>query len=475
MKKLNEIMNTVYDVNITGIKINSKEVEKGNLFVCTDNGTADRHLFINDAINNGASAVIVKKDVKSKNIPIIKVDNPNELLPILCSNFYGNPEKKLYMIGVTGTDGKTSVSTIIQTLLGSDKCGYIGTNGYRCFDFDKSTNNTTPDSDKLYGIFNEFVLAKCKYCAMEVSSEALMHERVNNITYDLAVLTNITSEHLNSHGTLENYVKCKCKLFKQVKKDGISILNKDDEHYEEVKSSCNSKYYTYGMDKDNDLYIKDINILTDKTLFNFVYEGKEYNVESPLLGIFNVYNLSSAILALLKMGYKYEEFGRRINNIYVDGRLMFIKKGQDFNVMVDYAHTTNGVYKLLEFVRSLPVKRIITVIGQAGERDHSKRCKVGKIVSDNSDLAVFTYEDPRSEDPKDIIDMMMKDVTKDNVKVIIDRSEAIKYAIDTALKDDIVLVLGKGNETYEKIKTGKIYFNDVEECIKSIENKLKKN
>ena len=159
MKKLNELMDCDYDVEITGVKINSREIEKGNLFVCTDQGTADRHLFIDDAISKGASAVIVKRDVGEKSIPIIKVDDPNDLLPVLCSKFYGEPEKKLTMIGVTGTDGKTSVSTMVQWLLGKDNCGYIGTNGYSCALFSREMANTTPNADKLYGCFNDFLVA----------------------------------------------------------------------------------------------------------------------------------------------------------------------------------------------------------------------------------------------------------------------------------------------------------------------------
>lgn len=206
MKKLNELIDCNYDVEITGIKINSKEIKKGNLFVCTDMGTLDRHPFIDDAIERGAKAVIVKKDVGEKSVPIIKVDNPNDVLPLMCSKFYDEPEKKLTMIGVTGTDGKTSVATMVQTLLGIENSGYIGTNGYSCAKFNKDTNNTTPDSDKLYGYFDEFVNAGCNYCSMEICSEALMRGRVKDIEWDVSILTNITSEHLNIHGSLENYI-----------------------------------------------------------------------------------------------------------------------------------------------------------------------------------------------------------------------------------------------------------------------------
>ena len=472
MKKLCEILDTNIDVLVSGIKINSKEIVPGDVFVCTDMGTLDRHDFIDDAISKGAVAIVVKKDVGEKSVPIIKVDNPNDVLPSMCSKFYDEPERKLTMIGVTGTDGKTSVSTMVQTLIGNDKCGYIGTNGYSCSKFNKDTNNTTPDSDKLYGYLSEFVDAGCSYTSMEVCSEALMRGRVKNICYDISILTNITSEHLNIHGSLENYINDKCKLFSQTKEDGYCILNKDDEHYLKAKSSAKGKVLTYGKDIDNDLYFKDVKLLPGKNIFTIVYQTKEYLIDSPMAGYFNIYNLCAAMLTLFALGYSFDDFKENIHKLHVSGRLELINKGQDFYVMVDYAHTPNGITKLLEYVKLLPIKRSIVVIGQAGERDPYKRKDVGKIVSDNSDLAIFTYEDPRSEDPKDIINQMIEKIDKNNYEIIIDRSEAIKRAINVARPGDMVMILGKGNETYQKLKDRTIYFNDIEEASKWLEERL---
>ena len=471
MKKLKDLIDCDLDVNITGVKINSKEIEPGNLFVCTDQGTADRHLFIDDAISKGASAIIVKRDVGEKSVPIIKVDNPNIYLPSICSKFYDEPEKKLTMIGVTGTDGKTSVSTMVQWLLGKDNCGYIGTNGYNCGKFVRDTANTTPDADKLYLYFHEFLEAGCKYCSMESSSEALMRGRLAGIMYDVAIHTNITSEHLNIHGSLEQYIHDKCQLFKQVKKEGFCILNKDDEHFNEVKEASNGKVLTYGSDSSCDLYFKDVTLLPGKNIFNIVYQNKEYPIECRMAGYFNIYNLCAAILTMFALGFKFDEFKERILDIKVSGRLELIDKGQNFYVMVDYAHTPNGITKLLEYVRLLPIKRSIVVIGQAGERDPYKRKDVGYIVCSNCDKAIFTYEDPRSEDPKDIIDDMIERVKGkyDNYEIIIDRHTAIKHAINIAEEGDMVMVLGKGNETYEKLKNEVIYFNDIEECEQALE------
>ena len=473
MKKLSDLFDCDYDIEIKGIKINSKEIEKGDLFVCTKGVNTDRHDFIDDAISRGASALVVSRDVDF-DIPTIKVDDTNKILPSLCSKFYDHPEEKLTIIGVTGTDGKTSTSTIIQALIGDDICGYIGTNGRRCSKFDKEINNTTPDSDKLYEYFYDFVEAGCKYVVMEASSEAFYRNRLDGLTFDIGIITNITKEHLNIHKTFENYIDCKCQMFRQIKKDGISILNGDDSFYKTVLDNCHGEIYSYGKNKSDTIKIEDMSILPNKTLIKYIYEEKEYEITSPLLGEFNVYNLCAGILCALKLGISQETIEDRIKNIKVSGRLDIIPNiGQDFTVMIDYAHTPNGISNLLKFVHTLNINKSIVVIGSAGERDYLKRPIMGKTVVDNASYAIFTYEDQRSEEPIDIINMMISDI-KDykNYEIVVDRSEAIKKAIDMANKNDMVLILGKGNETYQKLKNETIYFNDIEEAKKHLKNRL---
>ena len=475
MKKLNELYDCNYETEIKGIKMNSKEIEEGDLFICTMGATVDRHDYIEDAIKRGASAIVVSKDVNF-DIPTIKVENTNKELPILCSKFYDHPDKRIKMLGVTGTDGKTSVATIVQTLIGSDLCGYIGTNGRSCSKFNKPTNNTTPDSDKLFMYFNDFLEAGCKYSMMEASSEAFFYNRLTTLEWDCTGYTNITSEHLNHHKTLENYIDCKLNLFRQTKKDGFCIINKDDEHFSKVKEASNGKVLTYGMGEGNDLQIVNFDVTPHKTFITFKYQNKEYKIVSPLLGDFNVYNLACAMLMTLAIGFDMEYIINNIKNINISGRLDMLDLGQDFYVMVDYAHTPNGITKLLNFVHTLDINRSIVVIGQAGERDPYKRKTVGKVVCDNASHAIFTYEDPRSEDPVDIINMMIEDIkdTHNNYEIVIDRSEAIKKAIFMSKKKDIVLILGKGNETYEKLKDKVIYFNDIEEAEKYLKERLEK-
>lgn len=475
MKKLKDLFDCNYDIEINGIKINSKEVVKGDLFVCVMGVKVDRHNYIDDAIKNGAVAVVVSKHIKC-DVPTIEVEDTNLELPKICSKFYDYPNKKLNLIGVTGTDGKTTTSTIIQTLLGDDICGYIGTNGRRCSSFDKDTNNTTPDSDKLYEYFSEFVEANCKVVSMETSSEAFFRKRLNGIEFDIGAITNITPEHLNIHKTLENYIDCKCQLFRQIKTNGYAILNHDDTYYDDVKNVCKSNILTYGKDIDNDLQIVDINVMPDKTLITYRYNGTEYRIISPLLGKFNAYNLACALLCCVAMGKSFEDLLSNIHLLRVSGRLEFIPNmGQKFHVMIDYAHTPNGIQNLLTFIHTLNINRSIVVIGSAGERDYLKRPVMGKTVINNASYAIFTYEDPRSEEVIDIINMMTSDIKEySNYEIVLDRSMAIKKAIDIACDNDIVLILGKGNETYEKLKNETIYFNDYEEAEKHLKSRLER-
>lgn len=471
MKKLDELYPGVgTDVLIKGIKINSKEVESGDLFVCTMGVTRDRHDFIDEAIKNGASAIIVSKDIRDKEVPIIKVPDTNKELPYLCQKFYDYPDKKMKMIGVTGTDGKTSVTTIIQTLIGSDVCGYIGTNGRSCAGFSGDNPNTTPDAQNLYLYLDEFVKYGCKYTAMEASSEAFFRGRLQAMEYDISAMTNVTSEHLNIHGTFENYLDSKLQLFRQTKKDGYSIINKDDLYYEQVKSACNGNILTYGKDADNDLEIVEYKLYPNHTDIVFKYGDRVINVESPLMGDFNVYNLACAILCTIASGFNIDMILDRIKDIKISGRLELLNTNTPYYVMVDYAHTPNGIQKLLNFVHTLDINKSIVVIGQAGERDAFKRPKVGNVVVENATYAIFTYEDPRSEDPQAICDDIVKELkdTHTNYEIVLDRRDAINKAINMAQEKDMVLILGKGNETYEKLKNGTIYFNDIEEAYNAV-------
>ncbi len=466
MKKLSELYKCNLDININGIKNNSNEVEKGDLFVCTKGVNFDRHDFIEDAIKRGCSALVVKEEGNYK-VPFIKVNNPNKELGRISKRFYDNPLRKIKLIGVTGTDGKTTTASIIRNMLGNNICGYIGTNGVYLKDKIISTNNTTPEINKTYKYLYEFNKNNLKYSTMEISSEALLLDRVNTLKLEVAILTNITEDHLNVHKSINNYIKSKQKIFSHLKPNGIAIINADDNHYEYIREGIKNKVLTFGKKDFCTLQIKDIKELEDKTIFTFSYLDKIYNIKTTLKGEYNIYNLSAAILCLTALGFSIEDIIDRVGKIeIVDGRCEFLEYGQDYKIVLDYAHTENGLKSVLSYLNKIKKSRIITVTGSAGGREKEKRCKMGKVVLDLSDLVIFTMDDPRYEDVNAIIDEMIGNSNKNNYIRILDRKEAIKKALSIAEKDDIVLITGKGRDNYMAINDEKVDYNDFYEIKK---------
>ncbi|MBQ1289029.1 MAG: UDP-N-acetylmuramyl-tripeptide synthetase, partial [Erysipelotrichaceae bacterium] len=292
--------------------------------------------------------------------------------------------------------------------------------------------------------FRDFLDHGCRYVAMEASSEGFYYNRLRGLTFNAAAISNVTSEHLNTHKTLENYIACKQQLFKQ--NAGPSILNKDDAHYAEFAAVAKN-IRTYGRGQENDLWIKDYRLSAVNTEVTFVYEGQEHTFVSPLVGEFNVENLAEAMLTCLSIGIPFEDLLAKMDKLHVEGRMEAIDLGQDFQVIVDYAHTPNGIHKLMDFVKKLNGKRIITVSGQAGGRDAEKRKFVGEAIARNSDWCIWTLEDPRFEKVEDIAAMMCERIPDlHNYETVVDRYLAIEKAVFMAQKDDIILILGKGSE-----------------------------
>ena len=469
MKKLSELYQGYPDILINDIKINSKEVEANDLFVCTKGVNADRHDYVEDAINHGAVAIIASKKI-DVSVPVVYVEDTNLELAKVCSKFYDYPQKKLSMVGITGTNGKTGVASLIRNLLGDDICGYLGTNGITCNCFDEKIRNTTPDSDRLFKYFDRFVKCGCKCLSMEASSEAFLRNRLNDITFKVGIITNISEDHLNVHKTMENYVSCKQDIINHIEPDGTLILNTDDEYYLETLKKAKGKVLTFG--KNNaDLEIIKVNEYIDKTEATLRYKNNLYDITSPLLGEYNVYNLCAGILTLICYGYTIEEAIKRIPNIKTPkGRMEFLKFGQDYHIVIDYAHTTDAFIKIYSFLNKVKKGRLITITGSAGGREHEKRKDMGKTVLDNSDYAIFTMDDPRWEDVNEIIDDLVSGTDKDNYTRIIDREEAIKYAFGIAKKDDIILIAGKGDDNYMAYHDDYLPYKDEDIVIKYFEN-----
>ena len=461
MKKLSELYEGYPEIPIQGIKINSKDVIPGDLFVCTMGVTADRHDYIEDAISRGASAVVVSQDI-SYSVPTIRVENTNLELPRLASKFYDFPEKELKILAVTGTNGKTTVAEIIEHLLGNETCGYLGTNGVHCSKFHFPIRNTTPDSDRLYQYFRKFVDAGCKYLSMETSSEAFFRNRLDNLQFDVGIITNITEDHLNVHKTIENYVSCKKQMLKQIKETGVSILNTEDQYFNECLP-LSKHAFTYGKMEGATLQIVSYQLKDSKTEIILRYQEKEYTVLSPLLGEFNVYNLCAALLGVLSLGISLEELLKRIPTIQTpSGRFEFLEFGQPYKIILDYAHTPDAFSKIYPVLNSMKENRLITVTGSAGGREVKKRGPMGKLVLENSDFVIFTMDDPRNENVDSIIDDLTSESNLKNYQRIPNREEAIHYALSIAKEKDILLIAGKGTDNYMAIGDQYIPYCDLD-------------
>ena len=465
--KLNELIQTDLNIEINKIKTNSKNIEKGDVFVCIKGANFDRHDFIEEAIENGASIAIVSKDV-DVSIPTIKVLDPDKTLIEMLERYYDYPQNKLKLIGITGTDGKTTTCKIIQQLLGEHLCGYIGTMGASCKDYFLKTSNTTPAAEIMYQILAEFVKRGMKYVAMETSSEAFFYHRLDSFYFNIGGLTNITSDHLNTHKTLQNYIDCKKELF--INSD-IQILNHQDKHYKEV-STVSKNSFVYGYMENDDLFIKDYYLKANGTDITYQYKEKEYLVKSSLLGKFNVENLSLALLSCLKLGFNFDDLILRCKDLSIPGRMQVVDLGQKYHVVIDYAHTVNAVDTVLDFANTLDVNKIITVTGQAGGRDHSKRKFIGKSCLDKSDLVILTTDDPRFENVDDIISDILELSNKTNYEIIKDRPKAIQHACNIAKENDLILLLGKGSDKYQAIEDRREYYFEEEEAIKAIKMTL---
>ena len=450
MKRLNELLDTQLNISISGITDDSREVEEGYLFVATKGFHVDHYEYIDDAIQKGCSFLVVDREI-SIDFPHIVVEDIQKTYRDLCQKYYEVDFSKLKLIGITGTDGKTTTSTVVKELIGN--AAYIGTNGVTIGEDTFPTNNTTPCISELYEDLSIIQNHHLSTVSMEVSSEALLHNRVSDFQFDIIAFTNITGDHLNVHGSFEEYKRCKMKLLDYVKKDGVIIVNGDDPNLKEIKGD---NVHTFGFDSDNEFVITDVDYQKRSTIITINHKTV---IHSPLIGKYNVYNIVEAFLIGKYYGIDENLLLERIEKIKpIKGRCEFLDFGQNYDIVLDYAHTINGISMILDTFQNY--ETIITVTGAAGGREHEKRPIIGKNVIEKSSIAIFTMDDPRYEDVNDIINQMVGDL-KDYIRIP-DREEAIRYALSIAPEESVVLILGKGRDNYMAIEDKKVPYNDYE-------------
>ena len=466
------------DFPVTGIAYDSRKIKPGFLFVAIQGGVSNGHSFINKAIETGASGIICQKlPVEESNIPFVVVQDTREALAIISAQFHGQPAQYLNLIGVTGTNGKTTVTYLLDEIFrnAGQKTGVIGTIGYKIGDDLRTATHTTPESLELQELFSEMAINNVKTVLMEVSSHAISQKRVHGIPFDVAIFTNLSHDHLDFHGTMERYWKTKASFFyslSETQKPGkkpIAIINIDDIKGEELIKTLKIPCLSYGTSPGADLYASDIKLEYDHTIFKVTWKEKEqvfFHIK--LLGLFNVYNCLAAIAASLAQQFSLKQIADILKNAHpVPGRFESINCGQPFTVIVDYAHTPDGLANLLQSVRNISKREVITVFGCGGDRDRGKRPKMGYEAARFSDIIIVTSDNPRSEEPTAIINEILPGIEKvsscDKDKQIFiepDREKGIQLAIEKAHANDIVVIAGKGHETYQIFKDKTIQFDD---------------
>lgn len=447
----------------------SRKVKPGQTFVAIKGHTVDGHNYISDAIKNGAVAIIAEKEVEVS-VPIKIVPNSSEYLKEQLVKKYSEELNKLKIIGVTGTNGKTTTCYLTYQLLKSlnVKVAYMGTIGFFFEEEKIELPNTTPEILTIYKLFLEALEKGCTTVVMEVSSHALALERVAGLKFQIGAFTNLTEDHLDYHKTMEEYLQAKLKLLNYMDTNGIFLVNHDDLASQRFQNIFkNTK--TIGM-KESDYWIKEYTFDPIKTNILLEYQSQNYTIETNLTGKFNVYNYLTALAIIHEYGFLIEEIISKTDKIYPPKGRCETYKVKDGYAVVDYAHTPDAVEKVIDAYKELVKGKIITLVGCGGDRDPLKRPIMGRIATEKSDWVIFTNDNPRTEDPEKIMQDIIKGVEQTNYEVILDRHEAIKKALDKINKDDIVLILGKGHEDYQILGHEKVHFDDSEE----IKNYIKK-
>ena len=458
--------------DVAFITCNSKQVKQGSVFVCIDGAAVDGHKFAPDALKNGACLIVAQKDLGIKNQIIVK--DTRKVFAEMTANYFGNPSKKLKLVGVTGTNGKTSVTYMLKSVLekAGHKVGVIGTIQNMIGQRVVASINTTPGPYELNELFAEMVKDGCDYAVMEVSSHALDQNRVYGLEFEAAIFTNLTQDHLDYHKTMGNYLLAKKKLFEMCK---TAIINKSDAYAEKLMEGLKCKVVTYSDKNDSTFSAKGINYRPDGVSYELVGDNFIEHISVKTGGKFTVFNSMAVAVTGLQLGLDPSDIAKGLSDIEgVKGRAEVVPTNRDFTVIIDYAHTPDGLKNILSTFKECHKNRLMVLFGCGGDRDKTKRPIMGDIAVRMADFVIVTSDNPRTEDPSEIIKDILEG-TKDAkvpVKVIENRIEAIKYAVSIAEKDDIIILAGKGHETYQILKEGTIHLDErevVAEALKSAE------
>lgn len=462
------------EVEISGICLNSKLVSPGNLFIAKKGRTEDGAQYIPEAIAAGAVAILTDMyDPFLKDVTQLVDPNIKSMEALLAAHYYQHASDELFMVGITGTNGKTTTSFLIKHLLDSiyGPCGLIGTIEYIIGNQHYQATRTTPDVATNHKMLREMILHGCRSAVMEVTSHALDQGRVAHIEYDVAVFTNLTVDHLDYHQTMESYCQTKAKLFTSLKCDTTqrkkltaktAVINVDSPWQEKMREGCRANILTYGIDNPTDLRATDIHMSGLSTTFNMTYKGKTVSCTSPLIGRFNVYNVLAAVAVLLARNVPLELISTLVAKFSsVAGRLEPVPNALGLKIYVDFAHSDDALTNVLECLQEIKKGRIITVFGCGGDRDQTKRPRMAQSCEALSDISIVTTDNPRSEDPNEIIRQVVSGFKKkESYQIESDRYKAIERAIAMATSDDIILIAGKGHEPYQIYAHKVIEFDD---------------
>ena len=457
-----KISGELAELEIKGITCDSRKVQEGFAFVCINGALSDGHTYAKSAIEKGAVVLIAEKDTGFENQ--VLVPDTHAAFATMSANWFGNPADSLRLIGVTGTNGKTSVTYMLKQILEAAgyKVGLIGTIQNMIGDEIIETKNTTPSAYELNRLFAEMNKKGCDYAVMEVSSHALDQCRVYDLTFEAAIFTNLTQDHLDYHITMDNYLEAKKKLFKMCK---TAIINADDEYSERIAEGLECKVVKYSTGNDADCCAKAIKYRPAKVEYEFMHQDGINHIKVNTGGKFTVYNSLCALAAAKEIGLSVVDAANYLAELRgVKGRAEVVETNRDFTIIIDYAHTPDGLKNILSTFKECEKNRLTVLFGCGGDRDKTKRPIMGSVAARYADFVIVTSDNPRSEEPSLIIkDIMVgMDGSTTPYKVIENRVDAINYAITTAQKDDIIVLAGKGHETYQILKDGTIHLDERE-------------